>query len=439
MSAGGRGKALGAGAQAELELALSRSTAHLAGPEDVDVTEAEQFRQGFPHEVFRLLRSQAPVFWQPMPAHVPDAVDDGFWVISKYEDIQSINRDSELFSAFDGPALPVRPEMRGNMIVSMDGREHDRLRKLISSGFTPRMVARLEEQARGWARRIVEDALERGSCNFVDDVAYQLPMHMIADIMGIPVADRKELFDVVKELLQSTDPTSPTTPDEAAALQLRMFQYAQALGKEKRANPGEDVWTILSTAEIEQEDGKREALSEIELDLFFMILTVAGSETTRNAISLGLMALLDHPDQLETLRREPAATRRAVEEIVRFASPVTYFARRATRDTEVRGVAIATGQRVTLWYPSGNRDEDVFSDPDEFDITRDPNHHLAFGGGGRHFCLGANLARREIAILFEELLARASQIEITGPPTYSVQGITNPVYVSLKDLPVRIA
>ena len=407
--------------------------------EDIDLTEPEQFRQGFAHGVFRLLRSEAPVHWHPMPEHASIGIDEGFWVISKYEDIQAINRDSELFSAFDGPALPVREEMRGTMIVSMDGREHDRLRKLISAGFTPRMVGRLEEQARGWARQIVDDALERGSCNFVHDVAYQLPMHMIADIMGIPVADRKELFDLVKTMLESTDPANPIPEAEAMAMQVQMFQYAQALGKEKRANPGEDVWTILSTAEIQQDDGESEALSEIELDLFFMILTIAGSETTRNAISLGLMALLDHPEQLETLRREPAAMRPAVEEIIRFASPVSYFARRATRDTEVRGVPIAAGQRVTLWYPSGNRDEDAFVEPDRFDIARDPNHHVGFGGGGRHFCLGANLARREIAILFEELLARASEIETTGPPVYSVQGIGNPVYVSLKELPVRIA
>ncbi len=407
--------------------------------EDIDLTEAEQFRQGFAHGVFRLLRSEAPVHWHPMPEHASNEIDEGFWVISKYEDIQAINRDSELFSAFDGPQLPVREEMRGTMIVSMDGREHDRLRKLISAGFTPRMVGRLEEQARGWARQIVDAALERGSCNFVHDVAYQLPMHMIADIMGIPVADRKELFDLVKNMLESTDPANPVPQAERMAMQVQMFQYAQALGKEKRANPGEDIWTILSTAEIQQDDGKSEALSEIELDLFFMILTIAGSETTRNAISLGLMALLDHPEQLETLRREPAAMRPAVEEIIRFASPVSYFARRATRDTEVRGVPIAAGQRVTLWYPSGNRDEDAFAEPDKFDIARDPNHHVGFGGGGRHFCLGANLARREIAILFEELLARASEIETTGPPVYSVQGIGNPVYVSLKELPVRIA
>ncbi len=407
--------------------------------EDVDLTESELFRHGFAHDVFRLLRRGAPVHWHPMPEDASNEIDEGFWVISKYEDIQAINRDSELFSAFDGPALPVREEMRGTMIVSMDGREHDRLRKLISAGFTPRMVGRLEEQAREWARRIVDDALERGSCNFVHDVAYQLPMHMIADIMGIPVSDRKELFDLVKNMLESTDPANPIPEAEAMAMQVQMFQYAQALGKEKRAHPGEDVWTILSTAEIQQDDGESEALSEIELDLFFMILTIAGSETTRNAIALGMMALLDHPDQLETLRREPAAMRPAVEEIIRFASPVSYFARRATRDTEVRGVPIAAGQRVTLWYPSGNRDEDAFTDPDAFDIARDPNHHVAFGGGGRHFCLGANLARREIAILFEELLARASEIETTGPPVYSVQGIRNPVYVSLKELPVRMA
>ena len=222
-------------------------------------------------------------------------------------------------------------------------------------------------------------------------------------------------------------------------IQAEMFQYAQKLGQEKRTSPQDDVWTILSTVEVETDEGERAALSAIELDLFFLLLTVAGSETTRNAISIGLLALLDHPDQLETLRKDPNAMRPAVEEILRWSSPVAYFARRATRDTEIRGVPIAKGERVTLWYPSANRDEEVFDDPFRFDIHREPNPHLAFGGGGPHFCLGANLARREIAILFEELLGRTREIEVLRPPTYSVLSIYNPILVALKQLPVRLS
>jgi cytochrome P450 len=199
------------------------------------------------------------------------------------------------------------------------------------------------------------------------------------------------------------------------------------------------VWTILSTVEVETDDNERTALSELELDLFFMVLTVAGSETTRNAISIGLSTLLAHPDQLEVLRTEPDAMNSAVEEILRWSSPVGYFARRATRATEIRGVPIAAGDRVTMWYPSANRDEDVFDEPFRFDIRRTPNPHVAFGGGGAHYCLGANLAKREITILFDELLARTHEIEILGAPTYNALGIDNPILVAIDELPVRVA
>ena len=404
----------------------------------LDVTDPERFRHGFDHALFRRLRQEAPVLWQDMPAHVPDAIDDGFWVVSRYADIQAINRDTERFSALDGPGLAVRPEMRGTMLPSMDGEAHHRLRRLVSSGFTPRMIGRLETQARAWARHIVRDALDRERCNFVDDVAYQLPMHMIADIMGIPISDRAALFGLVKRLLAHTDPESGISREEAEAVRIEMFQYGQALGRDKRANPRDDVWTKLATAEITNEAGGREALGEIELDLFFLVLTIAGSETTRNAISLGLLALLENPDQLASLRGDPARLAPAAEEILRFTSPASYFARRATRDTEIRGTTIAEGDRVTIWYPSGNRDEEVFDAPDRFDIDRERHPHLSFGGGGHHFCLGANLARREIEILFETLFAHVSEIELDGPPVYSVPGLASPVCVSLAELPVRL-
>jgi cytochrome P450 len=405
----------------------------------LDLTDAALYRKGFPHEIFTTLRREAPVWWQAVPDALTECADEGFWVLSKYHDIQTANRDTELFSALDGPSLVDRPEMRGTMLVSMDGREHTRQRKLISAGFTPRMVGRLEEQMRRWAASIVDAALARGTCDFVQDVAYQLPMHIIADIVGIPVEDRQRLFQLTTDLLQAGDPAAAFSKERQTAIQVEMFEYARNLGQQKRAHPQDDVWTILSTADIETDNGERTALSEIELDLFFLVLTIAGSETTRNAISIGLLALLDHPDQLEMLRNDPNAMGSAVEEIIRWSSPVSYFARRATRDTEIRGVPIAAGQRITLWYPSANRDEDVFDDPFRFDIRRMPNEHLAFGGGGLHFCLGASLARREIAILFTELLARTRDIEVLARPTYSALGIYNPVLVALKELPVRLA
>ncbi len=405
----------------------------------LDLTDASLYRGGFPHAVFTRLRREAPVWWQAIPEHVTGCADDGFWVLSKYRDIQAANRDPERFSALDGPSLGRRPEMRGTMLVSMDGPDHTRQRKLISAGFTPRMVGRLEEQMRRWAGSIVDAALARGSCDFVQDVAYQLPMHMIADIVGIPVEDRQALFKLTSDFLQAGDPDTGVSHKQQMAIRAEMFQYARELGQRKRVEPQDDVWTILSSVKIETEDGERTALSQIELDLFFLLLTIAGSETTRNAISVGLLALLDHPDQLETLRRDPNAMGPAVEEILRWSSPVSYFARRATRNTEIRGVPIAAGQRVTLWYASANRDDEVFDDPFRFDIHREPNEHAAFGGGGTHYCLGANLARREIAVLFEELLSRTRQIEVLGAPTYRALSIRNPILVAPKELPVRLS
>jgi cholest-4-en-3-one 26-monooxygenase len=404
----------------------------------LDLTDAGLYRSGFPHALFTHLRREAPVWWQAAPEGFA-GTDEGFWVLSRYDDIQAANRDTELFSALDGPSLSNRPEMRGTMLVSMDGREHTRQRRLISAGFTPRMVGRLGEQIRRWAGSIVDAALAHGTCNFVEDVAYQLPMHMIADIVGIPVEDRRWLFKLTTDFLAAGDPDAGFSPEQQRTLQAEMFQYARSLGQEKRTRPQDDVWTILSTVEIETDDGNRTALSELELDLFFLLLTVAGSETTRNAISMGLMALVDHPDQLERLRNDSTVLDTAVEEILRWSSPVSYFARRATRDTEIRGVRIAAGQRITLWYPSANRDADVFHDPFRFDIERTPNEHLAFGGGGPHFCLGANLARREIAILFEVLLGRTRRIEVLGRPAYSALGIYNPILVAPKELPVRLS
>ena len=405
---------------------------------DVDLTDPELYRKGFPHEVFATLRRERPVCWQTFPDGFPGSHDEGFWVLTRHDDIQAANRDSELFSALDGPTLSHQPQMRGAMLVSMDGRDHVRQRRIISAGFTPRMIGRLEEQVRRWAVSTVEHALELGTCDFVSEVAYRLPMHMIADIVGIPVEDREWLFALTTEFLQGVGERA-MSPEEHLGVQVQMFEYAHRLGEQKRADPQDDVWTVLSTVEVESDDGERASLSEIELDLFFLLLTVAGSETTRNAISTGLMALLDRPDQLEVLRREPDAMRAAVEEILRWASPVCYFARRATRDTEIHGVPIAAGEQISLWYPSANRDEAVFEDPFQFDIGRAPNPHVAFGGGGPHFCLGASLARREIATLLEELLARATNIEIVGPPTYSLLSIDNPIVLAVRELPVRLS
>lgn len=404
----------------------------------VDLFDSSLFGNGFPHPIFNQLRREAPAWWQPIPEGLVQCSDPGFWVFSKYDDVQSVSRDAELFCSIDGPSISAMDEMKDTMLVTMDGAHHTRQRKTISAGFTPRMVSRLESQARSWATRIVDRALERGRIEFVNDVAYQLPMHMIADIVGIPLEDRESLFDLATRMLNPGQAEDPDTHTRHMTAQVEMFTYAQQLVQTKRENPEDDVWTIISNVEFENDDGVMEKMSEQELNFFFFLLTLAGSETTRNAISHGLMALVANPDQLETLRRDPAAMKPAVEEILRWASPVAYFARRATRDTEVRGTKIHAGDRVTVWYPSANRDEDVFDDPFRFDISRTSNHHVAFGGGGAHFCLGANLARQEIIIMFQELLQRAKEIEIIEPPKYTVMGILNPILVIPSEIQVRI-
>jgi cytochrome P450 len=406
---------------------------------DVDLTNAALYRNGFPHEIFTALRHAAPVKWQAFPEGFPGTHDEGFWVLSKHEDVQAVSRDPELFSAFDGPQLSHQPGIAGTMLVSMDGRDHIRQRRLISAGFTPRMVKQLEHKIRQWAESVVDRALDRGECDFVSEIAYKLPMNMIADIVGIPVEDREWLFSLTNDFLQGDVPERHMSRDEQLDLQVQMFEYAQALGQEKRANPQDDVWTILSTVEVETDDGERTMLSQVELDMFFILLIVAGSETTRNAVSQGLLALLHHPDQVEQLRRAPEAIALAVEEILRWSSPVSHFARRATRDTEIRGVPIAQGDRVAMWYPSANRDEDVFEDPFRFDIGRSPNPHVAFGGGGVHFCLGASLARRELTTLMEVLFERTRLIELAGAPSYTSLGIDNPILLFMRELPIRLS
>jgi cytochrome P450 len=359
-------------------------------------------------------------------------------VLSRHDDIQAASRDPKGFSSFDGPQLRHEPLMAGAMLVSMDGADHARLRKLISAGFTPRMIGRLELQVRAWAEAVVERALELGECDFVPEVAYKMPMNVVADIIGIPIEKREWLFALVNEFLIGGSPDERRTPQERRHTQVQLYEYAHQLGDDKRARPQDDVWTILSTAESDHLEGTRSALSEMELDLFFLLLVAAGSETTRNAVAQGLVALLDHPDQLQRLRGDPGVRDSAVEEILRWSSPVGYFARRATRDTEIRGVPIRQGDRVTMWFPSGNRDEEVFANPYVFDVGRAPNPHVSFGGGGPHFCLGAHLARQEIRALLDVILDRTRRVELTGPPTYGYLGFYNPILFYMRKLPVRI-
>lgn len=399
--------------------------------DELDLTRPELYRQGFPHEIFSQLREEAPVWRHPETEGLSETEGEAFTVVSRFEDVQAANRDPERFLSCQGPGLGYSGS--GLMLTDMDGAAHIRQRKLISAGFTPRMTRRLEGLAREWAGKIVDEAIEKETVEFVQEVAYQLPMHMIADILGIPIEERAWLFQHTNDMLLCIDPEYPVPESERERLAGEIFAYgAEILGR-KREAATDDVLSVLATVSDDQGP-----LNDLELDAFFMLLTVAGSETTRNAISSGLQQLLAEPEQLADLRRDPSLMKGATEEIIRWSSPVAYFKRIVAEDTELAGVPLAAGERVTLWYPSANRDDRFFDDPFRFDVRRKKNEHVAFGGGGPHFCLGAHLARREIMILFEELLGRTAGIELVGEPAYSVLGIGNPILLSLGKLPVRL-
>jgi cholest-4-en-3-one 26-monooxygenase len=261
--------------------------------------------------------------------------------------------------------------------------------------------------------RIVDEVIERGECDFVVDVAAELPLQVIAELLGVPNADRHKLFEWSNRMVGSEDPEYFVSETEVQTAQIEMFMYANGLAQERRENPRDDIVTTLLEGEV---DGDR--LSEMDFNLFFLLLTVAGNETTRNSISHGIRAFCEHPDQYRALVDDPSLAVSATEEIVRWASPVMYFRRNVTKDTVIRGQQLKAGDKVAIYYCSANRDEDVFDRPFEFDISRDPNPHIGFGGGGPHFCLGANLARLEIRVLFEELARRMPDIELVGEPDY---------------------
>ena len=329
-----------------------------------------------------------------------------------------MNRDSELFSSEIGGTGILDPDEmdgaasgdpRGVMMLYMDPPKHTRYRLLVNKGFTPRMIGLLEQYLRHRSTLIVDNVIEQGSCDFVEDLAAELPLQAIAGIMGVPQEDRKLLFSWSNRMIGFDDPEYASTDGAEAAGEL--YLYVNELAKQRRADPREDIVTRLINAEIA---GDR--LSELEFDMFMLLLTVAGNETTRNTTSWGMWALMQHPEQYRALRDDPELLGPAIEEILRWASPVYHFRRTATADTEIRGQAIAKGDKVVMWHISANRDEEVFDDPFRFDITRSPNEQVAFGGGGLHFCLGANLARMELRLILREVLDRIPDMELAGEP-----------------------
>jgi len=398
--------------------------------DDIDLTNPDAFVAGVPHEWFTRLRREAPVHWHP------ESDGPGFWTVTSYDDFVIVNRDWETYSSMRGAVFmwdipEAALEQQRMLMLNMDPPLHTRYRLLINKGFTPRMVNALEDTMRDRTREILDRVAERGECDFVVDVAAELPLQVIADLMGVPQEDRHKLFDWSNRMIGAEDPEYGLTEEDTAIASMELYAYAAELANQKRANPGEDLISVLSTkAEV---DG--EQLSGLEIDLFFLLLSVAGNETTRNLISHGLVALLEHPDQLARLRANPDLMGSTIEEMLRWASPVMQFRRTAMVDHELHGQPIKEGDKVVFWHISANRDETKFADPFTFDITRSPNEHVAFGGGGPHFCLGANLARMEIRVMFEELLARFPEMEITGEVSRLRSNFIN----GIKHIPLRVS
>jgi cytochrome P450 len=407
---------------------------------DIDLSDYDLYRNGFPHDVFTTLRREAPVWRHPDTEILREGDAGPFWVLSRHDDLRAVNRDSETFTAYDGAQIrDTAQDRKGKMLISMDGPPHTRLRRLVSRGFTPRMLDTLEGHLRWRTDRILDDVVAKGGeVDFVRDVAEQLPLHVIADIIGIPEAERAPVFDGTNTILRAFDPNGGVGLEQRLATERRLFEYASSFNVAKREAPVDDIWSVLVQAEVVDDDGTPTRLTDHELDLFFFLLAAAGSETTRNAISNGLLALVEHPEQLERLRKDPGLVDTAAEEILRWSSPVSYFRRTATRDVELRGETIREGDVVTFWHPSANRDEEVFDDPFAFDVGRTPNDQVAFGGGGPHFCLGAALARREIRVMFDALVRRFDNWEVTGETAWSTPGVLVTVCCSLDRLPVSL-
>jgi cholest-4-en-3-one 26-monooxygenase len=363
------------------------------------------FADGFPHETFRALRADDPVSHHDHPTW-----KRGYWVVARHADVQRVSRDANTFSNAPHPFLDAEMSEDGDagmseLLISQDPPVHTKLRKLINKGFTPRRVAELEDRVRQRVDRIVGALADKHECDLVNDIALWLPLHVIADLVGVPEEDREQVFRWT-ELTFGFDVN--VTPEQRADAATAMYMYADGLCEQRRAEPRDDLLSVLITAEI---DG--ESLTQMQIDLFFMLLQNAGSETTRNLLTTGMLVLLQHPDQLELLRTDLSRLPDAIEELLRWVSPVMQFTRRATHDTEIAGQTITAGERVALVYPSANRDERAFDDPDRLDVTRHPNDHVAFGAGGPHFCLGANLARFEARVMFEALLSRFEGLEFT--------------------------
>jgi cytochrome P450 len=393
----------------------------------VDLADPATYLSGVPYDAFQELRRRAPVAWHPY------GDGPGFLALTGYDEILAVSRDSATWSSqasgvFFEPARPEDEFQLGLMMLTMDPPRHTKLRSLVSRGFTPRQVARLNDHVADMARHIVDDVMERGECDFVNDIAGALPSFVIAELLGIPLEDGRRLYELTEIMNSGAVGDTHVEHSHVLDAQMQMFQYGTELAARKRAEPGDDIATSLLQAEV---DGER--LTDLEFNMFFLLLINAGGDTTRNLVAAGILAMMDHPGEQARLAADPTLLPSAIEEMLRYTSPVTVFVRTATKDTELHGISVKAGDRAAMFYPSANRDETRFDDPDRFDIGRAPNPHLAFGGGGTHFCLGANLARVEASAIIPQVLSRMSDLELAGP----VERVRSNLMNGIHSMPVR--
>jgi cytochrome P450 len=384
---------------------------------EIDFTDLDNFASGFPHELFAVHRRDAPVYWHRPTERTPDG--EGFWSVATYAETLAVLKDPVTFSSVTGGDRPFGGTLlqdlsiAGQVLNMMDDPRHSQIRRLVSSGLTPRMISSVEDDLRARTRRLLDAVVPGEPFDFLVDIAAELPMQVICILLGVPESERHWLFEAIEPQFDfggsRTASLAQLSAEEAGS---RMYTYGQELIASKRAAPTDDMLSVVANAKPDDLGGEAApAMSDLELYLFFSLLFSAGAETTRNAVGGGLLALADQPEQLRTLREDLGELPTAVEEMVRWASPSPSKRRTATRPVTLGGQSIEAGQKVQIWEGSANRDASVFDRADEFDITRKPNPHLGFGQGV-HYCLGANLARLELRVLFEELLSRFHAVRV---------------------------
>ncbi len=395
---------------------------------DIDIYDPDQYVDAVPHDKLARLRVEAPVFHHPDPER-----PDGFWLLTRHADVVAVSRNPEVYSSAEHSALlpefpPEQIEQLRLLMLNQDPPEHTRTRSLVNRGFTPRMIARLEERIQAVCDDAVATAVAKGEGDFVTLCAAELPLVVIAELMGVPHEDRHKVFDWSNRMIGYDDPEMATTVEDGHRASLELFAYANELAQRKRRQLQDDIVSKLISPD---EEGN--VLTDLEFDMFFLLLAVAGNETTRNAISGGMLALIEHPDQWERLKADPSLIPAAADEVVRWVSPVTMFRRTPMQDVEVGGVRIKAGEKIVVSYSSANRDESVFADPYRFDIGREPNPHVGFGGGGPHFCLGRHLAKLEIECMFRALIQQVDRVEPVGEARRLRSNFIN----GIKEMPVR--